>query len=52
MIREHDPEDGKTGGVPAVVRDGENPLHGEGEQPDRLSLHINRSGEVKTFDNR
>ena len=32
MPRGHDPEAELTGGAPVVVRDGESPLHGEGEQ--------------------
>ncbi len=32
LLREHDPDDKQAGEAPVVVRDGESPLHGEGEQ--------------------
>ena len=32
------PDDNQAGGVPVVVRDGENPLHGEGVQLNRIAL--------------
>ena len=36
MPRECGPDAPKAGGVPVVVRGGESPLHGEGEQSKRL----------------
>jgi hypothetical protein len=42
MLREHGPDDAEIGRVPVVVRSGESLLHGEGEQPGRLAVKINR----------
>ena len=47
-----DPDERRAGGASVVVRDGENPLHGEGKQFNLLELRIIRRREVKTFDNR
>ena len=38
MLREHDPDDEQADGALVVVRDGESPLHGEGEQLNRFAF--------------
>ena len=41
MLRKYGSDDELAGGVPVVVRNGESPLHGEGEQLNRFTMLIN-----------
>ncbi len=51
MPRECDSDATSIDGVLVVVRGGESPLHGEGEQFKNLLEILTNLSEVKTFDN-